>query len=381
MKLLELAKKYAAGKAEPEDFAGMAPADVLAIRTDSEMGCNRLAATVPFAATDVGPQRKLADVADDDSPVPYVMLTEHPIGRMRDLYKINGFSFERFERRGRPLLYHHNLEEGIERPPLGNMSKPTRHRKFEGLRALHGYASFAPRGLNAFGDMIQDLVRAGVLTGGSVGMEVVQARSPKDEKEAQKLGIEPFSLIVEDMMLEEFSVTPLGRDENAQAGVVLSAGAEDQTLAMLVEGVREGRYDREMVAAFRESTPGLEPPLRILSNGINLPSEADPNQKDDMNEEVDPRVEALESRLARLEEQLEERGSTLAAVEDRCTELEGMVETFVEGAEALAADSDLDETDHAVGRALYDELLASDMTDEDIEELLRSEGVLEEPAE
>ena len=194
----------------------------------------------------------------------YVMSTENPVGFFRDVVKVNGWDLDDFKKRQQPFLFGHNASD--DRLPLGRMSGLKKGRTVKG--ALTGDAEFTPEGVNQFNDVAHDMVEAGFMPGGSVGFNVLEARKPTTAETKAMPALNEFSSIITRAQLVEFSAVPVGMDPDAVKIRTATSTGMDEHLRRCIE---EGRYSRELVAAFRHDYLGVEPE----SVRTQVPVEAD----------------------------------------------------------------------------------------------------------
>jgi phage head maturation protease len=249
----ELVQRILSGTATLDEMAGVPIEEILAVRSDAE--------NIQWIDTDGGLLEVRADQAQaKERSATYVMSTGNGVGRTKDVIKVNGWDWSDFEKRGRPLLYNHNLTESHDHLPLGRVDN-VRKGRARGQRALIGDAVFTPAGAVPFNDMVFRLVDEGFLPGSSVGFRALSTRLPRNEEERKDLGLGPMSVIHEKTSLVEFSVTPVGMDPDA-------------TKLTALKGVLyawEDQYGRETVQHFRDITRGLEPETRTTITVPDMP--------------------------------------------------------------------------------------------------------------
>lgn len=180
----------------------------------------------------------------------YTMVSDELIPPFNDRVLANSWDFSQFNYRGGNILYDHNIAES--RPPIGKGTNLKRGQEItrgkRSFKAVTGDVTFADREIYPFAGMIEDLVEADILTNGSVGFDVMEMRPPS-KKEVEELGMKPFSAVITKASLVEFSITPLGRDQNAQK-LALNM---DPLEAKLLEFSRAGIHDDALIGEFRES--------------------------------------------------------------------------------------------------------------------------------
>ena len=239
-KLLDL---YRAGTVTESDLDGITAEDWFKVR--QEAGDGLLACGFSDHAL------SKADKAEGSGAVPYVLVSDALIPPFSDRVEARAWDFKEFVYRGSNVLYDHNIEES--RPPIGKVSDLKKgvelNRGGEAFKAVTGDVSFVPRESYAFAGMIADLVDGGYLTNGSVGFDVVKMRAPSEE-EQEEFGMKPYSAIIQKANLIEFSITPLGRDKNAQR---FASTGLDPLEEKLAEFAREGIYDDAVIGEFRET--------------------------------------------------------------------------------------------------------------------------------
>lgn len=267
LKLLELAKLQAYGLARDADFEGLRMDDILSIKADPDLVRYTPVsdAIVLDIAEDFDGESRAAD-SKDGRTIPYVMSTESAVGWSGDVIPVTAWDLDEFKRRSQPFLYAHNIAQDL--PPLGNMNGVKRGKTKAGAKALIGNGQFSAEGLSGFNDLIFELVDAGVMTNGSVGFRVRDARLPKNEKEQEKLGMGPYGVIFTDAVLMEFSAVPVGMDPDA---VTTRTAELDSLEARLVQLVEDGKFDADLVQEFRARCHGLSPVLRTSVPVIGMP--------------------------------------------------------------------------------------------------------------
>jgi len=270
----------------------------------------------------------------------YVMSTENPVGFFRDVVKVNGWDLDDFKKRQQPFLFGHNASD--DRLPLGRMSGIKKGRAVKG--ALSGDAEFTPEGVNPFNDIAHDMVESGFMPGGSVGFNVVEARKPTAAETKSMPTLNEFSSIITRAQLVEFSAVPVGMDPDA---VKIRTATNTGMDAHLRQSIEEGRYDRDLVAAFRYDFLGVEPESTrtqvvvevdledepademtlLTSETVEMPVDGDletstdsPSLTDDMTERMEAmqaRIDELSERTAALTEQLRSLSAADSPEEER----------------------------------------------------------------
>ena len=265
--------------------------------------------------------------AKADRTFTYIMSTDNPVGFFRDVVRVSGWDLDDFKKRQQPFLFGHNASE--DRLPLGRMSGLKKGRAVKG--ALSGDAEFTPEGVNSFNDIAHDMVQAGFMPGGSVGFNVVEARKPTAAETKSIPTLNEFSSIITRAQLVEFSAVPVGMDPDA---VKIRTATDTGMDAHLRQSIEDGRYDRDLVAAFRYDFLGVEPestrtqvvvevdledepademklltsePVEISVEGDLEESTDSPSLTDDMTERMEAmqaRIDELSERTAALTEQL-----------------------------------------------------------------------------
>ena len=199
----------------------------------------------------------------------YVLVSDDLIPPMNDRVQANAWDLREFKYRGSNLLYDHNVQEA--RPPIGKVENLQRGvemkrggRKF---KALTGDVSFVDAEMYEFAGMIEALVASGHLTNGSVGFDIEKMRAPTDD-EQQQLGMKKYSAVIQKANLIEFSITPLGRDKNAQK---MSIDSRDSLEQRLAEFAQAGVYADETLGSFRESLARqIDEPTRVMVPVLGL---------------------------------------------------------------------------------------------------------------
>lgn len=285
--------------------SGVTPDDLRKIRMDEGS----------FVARAGGDTPKAKDKAE--RTFTYVMSTENPVGFFRDVVKVSGWDLDDFKKRQQPFLFGHNASE--DRLPLGRMSGIKKGRAVKG--ALSGDAEFTPEGVNPFNDIAHDMVRAGFMPGGSVGFNVIEARKPTAAETKSMSTLNEFSSIITRAQLVEFSAVPVGMDPDA---VKIRTATDTGMDAHLRQSIEDGRYDRDLVAAFRYDFLGVEPEstrtqvvvgvdlededvdeTTLTSETMEMPVDGDLEMSTDspsLTPEIAERMEALEARVIELSE-------------------------------------------------------------------------------
>ena len=263
MTFADLLKQYRAGTLAPSDLEGITSEDFLKVR--QEAGDGRLSYSLTGDA--------LTELfAEDDkkqkpSGVNYVMVSDGDIPPFSDRVKASAWDLKQFKYRGSMVLYDHNVE--TSRPPIGSMSNVQKgvemKRGGKQFKALTGTATFADKEVYPFAGMVAELVKTGLLRGGSIGFDVLKARPPTEEEQEQ-LGMRAYSTFIEKASPFEFSVTPLGRDQNAQR---LSAETLGPLELKLAEFAREGIHDEDAIGLLREDLRSCTG--RALRFGLLIP--------------------------------------------------------------------------------------------------------------
>lgn len=272
MTFATLLKQYRAGTLTPADLDGVGSEDFLKVR--QEAGDGRLS----YALTDDALTELFAEDDKKQKPdgVNYVMVSDGDIPPFSDRVKASAWDMKQFKYRGSMVLYDHNME--MSRPPIGQMSNVQKgvemKRGGNTFKALTGTATFASKDVYPFAGMVGELVKSGLLKGGSIGFDVLKARPPTEEEQEQ-LGMRAYSTFIEKASPFEWSVTPLGRDQNAQR---LSAETLGPLELKLAEFAREGIHDEDAIGLLREdlrSSAGKAQRFGLLVPDMSL-LEADP---------------------------------------------------------------------------------------------------------
>lgn len=235
--------------------SGVTPDDLRSLRMNEAAFVTRAGSTAPKAKA--------------ERTFTYVMSTENPVGFFRDVVKVSGWDLEDFKKRQQPFLFGHNASE--DRVPLGRMDKIKKGRAVNG--AMTGDAEFTPRDVSEFNDMVHDMVEAGFMPGGSVGFNVIEARKPTAAETKAMPTLNEFSSIITKAQLVEFSAVPVGMDPDAVKIRTATSTGMDEYLRRCIE---EGRYERDLVAAFRHDYLGVEPESTRVQVSVEADIETEP---------------------------------------------------------------------------------------------------------
>tara|TARA_R110000782_G_scaffold259110_2_gene349317 strand:+ start:31445 stop:32560 length:1116 start_codon:yes stop_codon:yes gene_type:complete len=252
MKYTDLLAKFQAGFVSEADLADVTAEDWMKVRL--EAGDGILACTTNLDAmvetlaahSDSSKQPK----GTEGAPISYAMVSDALIPPFNDKVEAAGWDLKQFKYRGSPILWDHNMHE--TKPPIGvgsNVKKSVEMtRGGKSFKALTGDVHFVDRTISEFAGMIHDLVDAKLLTNGSVGFDIGKMRAPS-KGEIEEQGMKPYSAVIQKASLFEFSVTPLGRDENAQR---LANDGVDPLEAKLAEFAKAGVHSDGVIGEFRE---------------------------------------------------------------------------------------------------------------------------------
>ncbi len=266
-----LATKYADGFASLDlrDFEGVTTEDRLKLYAEIQgdenpvhrVSCDDLVARAPKKPAAL-PARSFR----------YTMSTANPVGFFGDIIEVAGWNLIDFNKRGRPFLFGHNMDEN--RHPLGDMNgllKGAKEDEVKGQPVLAGNGRFTEEGLNPFNDLTHDMVQANKMPGGSVGFRILESRGPTEEELAENKKLHKFSFISTKTSLVEFSAVPVGMDPDA---VKRRADAMPALDALLARGLQDGRYTEELIARFRHEVMGIAPKAKGRSQ-VSLSPEVD----------------------------------------------------------------------------------------------------------
>lgn len=166
----------------------------------------------------------------------YVMITEAPLPPFDNVVVVAGISLSEFARRGSPLLLGHDASTGPNCFPLGRMTDLDKTAMFRSKSAMTGVADFVSADFWDAARLTWELVQAGILRAGSIGIDIDDAREPTDEERKRYRIKGPYPLIFTKTTLVEFSIVSLGRDPDAQVKRILNSYTRHVD-AMCREGV------------------------------------------------------------------------------------------------------------------------------------------------
>tara|TARA_R110002167_G_scaffold26380_3_gene90883 strand:- start:12047 stop:13213 length:1167 start_codon:yes stop_codon:yes gene_type:complete len=258
MSFKDLLTKYRAGTVEETDLMDVSADDWMKVRLEGGEGLlNCALSTDALMGVTLA---KAEDEEDDDKPkkktgmseksFSYVMVSDGLIPPFNDRVEAKAWDLKQFNYRGGVILYDHNIEE--TRPPIGkgtNLQKGVElKRGGKSFKALTGDVTFADREIHPFAGMIEDLVQAKLLTNGSVGFDISKMRAPTTQEQEEN-GMKAYSAVIQKASLFEYSITPLGRDVNAQ---LLANEGVDPLEAKLIEFAQAGVHTDDVIGEFRE---------------------------------------------------------------------------------------------------------------------------------
>lgn len=147
----------------------------------------------------------------------YTMITESALPPFDNVVLIGGIDLKEFRKRGSPLLFGHGHGAGESSLfPLGSVGDIDQNAAVRGTNAMVGDAHFDAADKWDFALLAWEMVKSGVIRGGSIGFDIAARREPtKDEVKRYRIR-SMMSEVVTKADLVEFSVVPLGRDPNAQ---------------------------------------------------------------------------------------------------------------------------------------------------------------------
>ena len=257
MSFNDLLKKYRAGTVNETDLDGVSADDWMQVRLEGGDGLLNCAlsldalmgAMLAKDEEDEGkPKKKKTGMSDKSYS--YAMVSDALIPPFNDRVEAKAWDLKQFNYRGGVILYDHNSDES--RPPIGkgtNLQKGVElKRGGQSFKALTGDVTFADREIHPFAGMIEDLVQAKLLTNGSVGFDISKMRAPTTQ-EQEEGGMKAYSAVIQKASLFEYSITPLGRDVNAQ---LLANGGVDPLEAKLIEFAKAGVHSDDLIGEFRE---------------------------------------------------------------------------------------------------------------------------------
>jgi hypothetical protein len=256
MSFNDLLKKYRAGTVEETDLDGVSAEDWMKVRLEGGEGLLNCAlsldalmgAMLAKDEEDEGKPKKKTGMSDKSYS--YAMVSDALIPPFNDRVEAKAWDLKQFKYRGGVILYDHNSDES--RPPIGkgtNLQKGVElKRGGQSFKALTGDVTFADREIHPFAGMIEDLVQARLLTNGSVGFDIEDMRPPTIQ-EQEEGGMKAYSAVIKKASLFEYSVTPLGRDVNAQ---LLANNGVDPLEAKLIEFAKAGIHSDDLIGEFRE---------------------------------------------------------------------------------------------------------------------------------
>ena len=257
MSFKDLLAKYRAGTVEETDLEGVPADDWMKVRLEGGEGLLTCAlsldalmgAMLAKDEEDEGkPKKKKTGMSDKSYS--YAMVSDALIPPFNDRVEARAWDLKQFKYRGGVILYDHNSDES--RPPIGkgtNLQKGVElKRGGKSFKALTGDVTFADREIHPFAGMIEDLVQAKLLTNGSVGFDIEDMRPPTTQ-EQEEGGMKAYSAVIKKASLFEYSVTPLGRDVNAQ---LLANNGVDPLEAKLIEFAKAGIHSDDLIGEFRE---------------------------------------------------------------------------------------------------------------------------------
>ena len=256
MSFNDLLKKYRAGTVEETDLDGVSAEDWMKVRLEGGEGLLTCAlsldalmgAMLAKDEEDEGKPKKKTGMSDKSYS--YAMVSDALIPPFNDRVEAKAWDLKQFKYRGGVILYDHNSDES--RPPIGkgtNLQKGIElKRGGQSFKALTGDVTFADREIHPFAGMIEDLVQARLLTNGSVGFDIEDMRPPTTQ-EQEEGGMKAYSAVIKKASLFEYSVTPLGRDVNAQ---LLANNGVDPLEAKLIEFAKAGIHSDDLIGEFRE---------------------------------------------------------------------------------------------------------------------------------
>lgn len=325
MKFAQLLDKYRGGVLESSDLEGVDAGDLLKVR--EEAGDGRV-----FYSLDNLAEAFAKDEKSDGDGVPYVMVSDSLIPPFMDRVEARAWNLDEFKYRGSVLLYDHNIEES--RPPIGAMADVKKGqdvtRGKRSFKAVTGTASFVDGGLYPFAGMIGDLVKAGHLRAGSVGFTINESRAAS-EKEQEEGGMRAYSAVIQKATLEEFSITPLGRDQNAQR---FGAEALEPIEAQLAKFAEAGVYDDVVIGSFREDL--LERVGKATRFSIAMPGDVTPDAPEpEPAPDTDPAQELrdeMAAQFARLTAQIDDITDELRELRD-ATSVYALIDDLIDHGE------------------------------------------------
>lgn len=234
----EFQARFLAGTLTAADFEGITPEDSVKARMEAAEIHRQPAGEVIRAKS------------DGKRTHHFVMSSERPCGPYKDSVRYSAWNTEDFERQGSPLLWAHDGSQ----PPIGKVEKTA---KLKTRKTLEGVVRFAKEGVYPFADLIARMVEEDIITNGSVGFQITDARPPT-ASEMKKEGLGQHSMVIEGACLREFSIVPVGADPNA----VKQRG--DEIRSALDGFVERGEADPEL-ASHMAALLGVYEPLATRS--------------------------------------------------------------------------------------------------------------------
>lgn len=342
----EFQARFLAGTLTAADFEGITPEDSVKARMEAAEIHRQPAGEVIRAKS------------DGKRTHHFVMSSERPCGPYKDSVRYSAWNTEDFERQGSPLLWAHDGSQ----PPIGKVEKTA---KLKTRKTLEGVVRFAKEGVYPFADLIARMVEEDIITNGSVGFQITDARPPT-ASEMKKEGLGQHSMVIEGACLREFSIVPVGADPNA----VKQRG--DEIRSALDGFVERGEADPEL-ASHMAALLGVYEPLATRSivvpefswraaQGNAEPETDEPEQEPEATEEAEPtddfaeRIEALVEKIEAITTERKTQEETLESLNSERADLATSVEELTLRLQEAEAAIERLESENAVLSKLSDQV-------------------------